>query len=133
MNPITGGTPALAVRGLSVAYGDLVAVRDATFSIAPGEACAITGPNGNGKSSLLMGIAGLVRRPGTVERPVPDHPVRAACGAGRDPGAGLRGHLRLDVLAVHQVHPGRQGHGGLRGERARRASSASTPGASVRR
>ncbi len=65
--PITGGTPALAVRGLSVAYGQMVAVRDATFSIAPGEACAITGPNGNGKSSLLMGIAGLVRRRGGVE------------------------------------------------------------------
>ena len=43
MNPITGGDAALAVRGLSVAYGDMVAVRDATFSIAPGEACAITG------------------------------------------------------------------------------------------
>jgi branched-chain amino acid transport system ATP-binding protein len=59
--------PALAVHGLSVAYGDMVAVHDATFSIAPGEACAITGPNGNGKSSLLMGITGLVRRRGRVE------------------------------------------------------------------
>jgi branched-chain amino acid transport system ATP-binding protein len=63
----TAATPALAVRGLSVAYGDMVAVHDATFSIAAGEACAITGPNGNGKSSLLMGIAGLVRRRGRVE------------------------------------------------------------------
>jgi ABC-type Mn2+/Zn2+ transport system ATPase subunit len=67
VNPDPGGTPALAVRGLSVAYGDMVAVREATFSIAPGEACAVTGPNGNGKSSLLMGIAGLVRRRGGVE------------------------------------------------------------------
>ncbi len=59
--------PALAVRGLSVAYGQVVAVHDATFSIAEGESVAITGPNGNGKSSILMGIAGLVRRRGQVE------------------------------------------------------------------
>jgi hypothetical protein len=63
--PGSAGTPALAVRGLSVAYGAMVAVHDATFSIDPGEACA--GPNGNGKSSPLMGIAGLVRRRGGVE------------------------------------------------------------------
>jgi ABC-type Mn2+/Zn2+ transport system ATPase subunit len=64
---VTADPPALAVRGLSVAYGDMVAVHDATFTIAPGQACAITGPNGNGKSSILMGIAGLIRRRGGVE------------------------------------------------------------------
>ncbi|HEX6525131.1 MAG TPA: ATP-binding cassette domain-containing protein [Streptosporangiaceae bacterium] len=58
---------ALVVAGLSVAYGDVVAVHDATFSVGEGEACAITGPNGNGKSSILMGISGLVRRGGRVE------------------------------------------------------------------
>lgn len=57
---------ALGVTGMSVSYGDLVAVRDATFSIGPGEAVAIVGPNGNGKSSLLMGIVGLARRRGEV-------------------------------------------------------------------
>jgi branched-chain amino acid transport system ATP-binding protein len=57
---------ALAVAGMSVSYGDLVAVHDATFSIAPGESVAIVGPNGNGKSSLLMGIVGLARRRGEV-------------------------------------------------------------------
>ena len=34
---------ALGVTGMSVSYGDLVAVRDATFSIGPGEAVAIVG------------------------------------------------------------------------------------------
>jgi branched-chain amino acid transport system ATP-binding protein len=85
MNPGPAATPALAVRGLSVAYGDVTAVRDATFSIATGEACAITGPNGNGKSSLLMGIAGLVRRRGGVEifgRPAPSGDVRWAARHG---------------------------------------------------
>jgi branched-chain amino acid transport system ATP-binding protein len=60
-----GGT-ALAVDALSVAYGNVVAVHDATFAVAVGDACAITGPNGNGKSSILMGVTGMVRRRGAV-------------------------------------------------------------------
>jgi len=58
---------ALAVTGLSVAYGNVIAVHNATFSVAEGDACAIIGPNGNGKSSILMGVTGMVRRRGGVE------------------------------------------------------------------
>jgi branched-chain amino acid transport system ATP-binding protein len=61
------GNIALGVAGMSVAYGNVVAVHDATFAVAEGDACAITGPNGNGKSSILMGITGMVRRRGEVE------------------------------------------------------------------
>jgi branched-chain amino acid transport system ATP-binding protein len=61
------GKAALTVAGLSVAYGNVVAVHDATFTVAEGDACAIVGPNGNGKSSILMGVTGMVRRRGTVE------------------------------------------------------------------
>jgi len=57
---------ALAVTGLSVAYGNVVAVHDATFTVTEGDACAITGPNGNGKSSILMGVTGMLRRRGQV-------------------------------------------------------------------
>jgi branched-chain amino acid transport system ATP-binding protein len=57
---------ALDVARMSVAYGHVVAVHDATFSIEEGESVAIIGPNGNGKSSILMGIAGLVARLGEV-------------------------------------------------------------------
>jgi branched-chain amino acid transport system ATP-binding protein len=62
--PEPGRAPraALTVTGLSVSYGNVVAVHDATFTVAEGDACAITGPNGNGKSSILMGVTGLVRR-----------------------------------------------------------------------
>jgi branched-chain amino acid transport system ATP-binding protein len=60
------GNVALAVAGLSVAYGNVVAVHDATFTVAEGDACAIVGPNGNGKSSIVMGITGMVRRRGEV-------------------------------------------------------------------
>ena len=63
----SSGGAALAVRNLSVAYGNVVAVHDATFTVAAGDACAITGPNGNGKSSILMGVTGMVRRRGGVE------------------------------------------------------------------
>jgi len=58
---------ALSVTDMSVAYGKVVAVHDATFVIRTGEAVALTGPNGNGKSSIVMGIVGLAQRRGRVE------------------------------------------------------------------
>ena len=76
---------ALKVSGLSVSYGNVVAVHDATFTVAEGDACAITGPNGNGKSSILMGVTGMVRRRGGVEifgAPAPSGDVRWAARHG---------------------------------------------------
>ena len=64
---MTGDDPALRVTRMSVAYGNVVAVHDATFRIGKGDSVAIVGPNGNGKSSILMGLAGLVPRSGQVE------------------------------------------------------------------
>jgi branched-chain amino acid transport system ATP-binding protein len=81
----TGGRAALAVSGLSVSYGNVMAVHDATFTVAEGDACAITGPNGNGKSSILMGVTGMVRRRGAVEifgSPAPNGDVRWAARNG---------------------------------------------------
>ena len=62
-----------------------MAVHDATVTVAEGDACAITGPNGNGKSSILMGVTGMVRRRGTVEifgAPAPNGDVRWAARNG---------------------------------------------------
>jgi len=76
---------ALNVSDLSVSYGNVVAVHDATFTVAEGDACAITGPNGNGKSSILMGVTGMVRHHGTVEifgTPAPSGDVRWAARHG---------------------------------------------------
>ena len=57
----------LVVRGLSVAYGRLVAVREVSFTVARGAMVAIVGPNGAGKSTTLAAIAGGVKaRAGTV-------------------------------------------------------------------
>jgi branched-chain amino acid transport system ATP-binding protein len=52
---------------MSISYGNVVAVHDATFSVQEGECVAVVGPNGNGKSSIVMGIVGLAPRRGSVE------------------------------------------------------------------
>jgi branched-chain amino acid transport system ATP-binding protein len=67
-------TSALAISHLEVAYGRVAAVHDVSFEVAEGDCVALIGPNGNGKSSIVMGIAGLVQRRGRVEifgRPAP--------------------------------------------------------------
>ena len=57
----------LTVSNLSVSYGRVAAVHDVSFTVAEGDCVALVGPNGNGKSSIVMGIAGLVHRRGRVE------------------------------------------------------------------
>ena len=44
---------ALEVEGLRKRYGDLVAVDDVSFEVAPGELFGILGPNGAGKTTSL--------------------------------------------------------------------------------
>ena len=51
----------LMIDGLSVVRGGRVLFEALGFSVAAGEAVALTGPNGSGKTSLLRAIAGLVR------------------------------------------------------------------------
>ena len=50
---------AIAVEGLTKRYGDLVAVDDIAFTVAPGEFFGILGPNGAGKTTTLEMIEGL--------------------------------------------------------------------------
>ena len=58
----------LAVNHLTAGYGASVAVRDVTLRVAPGEAVALLGRNGAGKSTTLMAIAGALRAsPGSVD------------------------------------------------------------------
>jgi ABC-type Fe3+/spermidine/putrescine transport system ATPase subunit len=45
--------------GVSVRYGDMLAVDAVTLSIEPGDVLALVGPSGCGKTSLLKAIAGL--------------------------------------------------------------------------
>jgi heme exporter protein A len=57
----------LEIEDLSVARGDRILFRHFGLHLASGEAVALTGRNGAGKTSLLRAIAGLIRpREGTV-------------------------------------------------------------------
>jgi branched-chain amino acid transport system ATP-binding protein len=50
----------LRAHDVNVSYGQIVAVRGASLVVEAGEALAVVGPNGSGKTSLLGAIAGLV-------------------------------------------------------------------------
>jgi branched-chain amino acid transport system ATP-binding protein len=50
----------LEVRGLSVAYGGLTALRDVSLTVAAGQFITVVGPNGAGKTTLFKAISGIV-------------------------------------------------------------------------
>ncbi|MEV1128957.1 metal ABC transporter ATP-binding protein [Agromyces sp. NPDC049794] len=54
-------TPALDVRGLTVHYGDVLALDDVSLTLRPGTVCGLVGMNGSGKSTLFKAIMGTVR------------------------------------------------------------------------
>ncbi len=54
-----GGSP-LAVRGLTVSYGQKPAVFSVDMTVQPGAMTAIIGPNGAGKSTMLKAALGIV-------------------------------------------------------------------------
>ncbi len=56
---IPGRTPTMTVEHVSKWYGDVVAVSDVSFGVAPG-VTALLGPNGAGKSTTLKMLAGLL-------------------------------------------------------------------------
>jgi len=59
--------PALQVSGLTSGYKSSVVLRDLSLSVGAGEALALLGKNGMGKSTLLKSIMGfLPKRQGTV-------------------------------------------------------------------
>jgi heme exporter protein A len=56
------------VRGLTVRRGERLLFEALEFDVAPGGVLLVRGPNGVGKSTLLMTLAGIVRpEAGTVE------------------------------------------------------------------
>ncbi len=78
--PIAGVAPVMQASHLRVAYpvripgvkgwfksGEFVAVKDASFTVAPGKTLGIVGESGSGKSTLALASLGLVRFSGQLQ------------------------------------------------------------------
>ena len=77
---MTAATEILSIERLTVALSGRTVLRDVSFTLSPGEFCALIGTNGSGKTTLLKAILGLVRpQSGTI-----------AIGAAADRGAASR-------------------------------------------
>ena len=61
VKPPTSDDSPLAVRGLTVSYGDKPAIFSVDTIVPQGSMIAIVGPNGAGKSTLLKSVLGIVK------------------------------------------------------------------------
>jgi branched-chain amino acid transport system ATP-binding protein len=93
MKPIP--KPLLQVRKLDAFYGDFQALFAIDFDVAEGEAVAVIGANGAGKSTFLKTIAGLL--------PAPTHAIRFA-----GTPIGGKGAPQIVALGVAMVPEGRR-------------------------
>ena len=57
-----GSAPLIEVNGLKKSFGGVHAVQDVSFGISPGEAVALVGDNGAGKSTVVKMISGALHR-----------------------------------------------------------------------
>ncbi len=106
----TGGRDGLSVRGIGKKYGPITVLSDVDLDVGPGEALALIGENGAGKSTVASIIAGLV--PATTgsmtwrgQPYAPDSPADALSA-----GIGLihqEMRLLLDLSIAENVFVGR--------------------------
>jgi ABC-2 type transport system ATP-binding protein len=75
-------TPALAIEGLTVRYGDTLAVDGLDLDIAAGETVALLGSNGAGKSSTVNAALGLFRPAAGTVRLLGSDPAAAIAAGG---------------------------------------------------
>jgi ABC-type branched-subunit amino acid transport system permease subunit/ABC-type branched-subunit amino acid transport system ATPase component len=115
MEPIlrAEGPPALEIKALSKNFGGVIAVRDVSVCIRPGERTAFLGPNGAGKTTLFHMISGALEpSDGSIAffgwniTHLPPH-KRARAGIGRTfqitnlfPRLSVIDHLRICASSV---------------------------------
>ena len=58
------GQPLLEVESVTVRFGGLTAVQDASLEVPQGQIIGLIGPNGAGKSTMFNAVSGLVRTDG---------------------------------------------------------------------
>ncbi len=88
----TTSAPTLRVSGVTKRYGEgateVLAVRDVSLEVAPGEIVLIMGPSGSGKTTLLLMLGALLRpSAGTIQL---DGTVLTSLAEGRLPDIRLR-------------------------------------------
>jgi ABC-type branched-subunit amino acid transport system ATPase component/ABC-type branched-subunit amino acid transport system permease subunit len=64
--PVVDDVAALAVAGVTVRFGGIVAVDDVSLTVGNDEIVGLIGTNGAGKSTLMNAIGGFVQAAGTV-------------------------------------------------------------------
>lgn len=64
MTTATLAPPAITAAGVQRSFGDVRAVVDATLTVPQGSVTALIGPNGCGKTTLMLMLAGLLRPDG---------------------------------------------------------------------
>lgn len=62
MADTTAPTPLIDMRNISIAFGGIRAVDDASIDLFPGEVVALLGHNGAGKSTLIKILSGAYKR-----------------------------------------------------------------------
>ncbi len=53
--------PIIEINNLTAGYGETRVIHDLSMTVQEGSLCAIVGPNGHGKTTLMKSISGLVR------------------------------------------------------------------------
>ncbi len=90
---------AIRLERVSMAYGDVVAVRDVTLDVRPGELLTLLGASGSGKTTILRLIAGFLEPTGGAIW-IRDRPMRGIPPYRRNIGIvfqhyGLFSHMRV--------------------------------------
>ncbi|MFT4187906.1 MAG: ATP-binding cassette domain-containing protein [Aeromicrobium sp.] len=95
---------AITIEHLTKRYGDVAAVDDLSFTVAPGRVTGFLGPNGAGKTTTLRMLLGLVA------------PTSGRALVGEKPYAQIRRPAQLvgAALEASSFHPGRSGLNHLR-------------------